>query len=62
MKLSDKLAKVNDSLSLNRFDNGYMVEVSGNNADDEWVTSKILCSSLEEVITLLKEYSSMKLN
>ena len=32
-KLANKLAKVNDSFTVNRYDNGYMVEVGGR--DDE---------------------------
>ena len=55
MKLSDKLSKVGDSLTVNMYDNGYMVEVSGRNDDGDWATAKILCSTLDEVTAVIKE-------
>lgn len=60
-KLS-KLIKVNDQLTVNRYDNGWMVEVSGRNKDDEWVTAKVMCSSEDDLVTLVKEYNSMDIN
>tara|TARA_B110000503_G_scaffold115578_1_gene173989 strand:- start:397 stop:600 length:204 start_codon:yes stop_codon:yes gene_type:complete len=54
-KISDKLIKINDSLTINLYDNGYMVEVSGRNAADDWTQVKITCNTLEEVNTLIKE-------
>ena len=55
----DKLAKVNDSFTVNRYDNGWMVEVSGRDEDQDWKTAKILCNTEEELIALVKEYNSM---
>ena len=40
-KISDKLTKINDSLTINLFDNGYMVEVSGRDDNDDWTQVKI---------------------
>ena len=60
-KLS-KLIKVNDQLTVNRYDNGWMVEVSGRNKDDEWVTAKVLCSSEDDLVALVKEYNTMEIN
>lgn len=59
MKLSDKLAKVGDSLTVNMYDNGYMVEVSGRDSDDDWKTAKILCSTLEEVYAVINEAATV---
>jgi hypothetical protein len=58
-KISDKLSKVNDSLTINLYDNGYMVEVSGRGLDDDWTNVKILCANLEEVNALLKEANDL---
>ena len=55
MKLSDKLSKVGDSLTVNMYDNGYMVEVSGRDDEGDWATAKILCSTLDEVTAVIKE-------
>jgi hypothetical protein len=60
MKLSDKLAKCNDSLTVNMYDNGFMVEVSGNDKKDNWKTAKINCDTIEEVMAIIKEASEME--
>ena len=59
MKLSDKLAKCNDSLTVNMYDNGYMVEVSGQDSENSWTTAKIMCQTLEEVNAVIAEASKM---
>jgi hypothetical protein len=59
MKLSDKLAKCGDSLTVNIYDNGFMVEVSGRNSEDDWKSAKIMCQTLEEVYAVIKEASNM---
>jgi hypothetical protein len=57
-----KLAKVNDSFTVNRYDNGWMVEVSGNNKKDDWTTVKVVCNTEEDLVALIKEYNAMDLN
>ncbi len=59
--LGDKLDKVSDSFSVNRYDNGYMIEVGGKKEDD-WETAKILVGTVDELITLIREYDTMELN
>ncbi len=59
-KISDKLSKVNDNFSVNMYDNGYMLEIGGRNKDDDWATAKIMCNSIEELTTLIKEASAME--
>lgn len=58
----NKLAKVSDSFTINRYENGFMVEVSGKNKKDDWATSKTVCNTEEELIQLIKEYNSMELD
>jgi hypothetical protein len=57
----NKLAKVNDSFTVNRYDNGWMVEVGGRNKKDDWATAKVLCNTEEELIALIKEYNTSTL-
>jgi len=57
-----KLAKVNESLTINRYDNGWMVEVGGRDGDNEWKNSKIVCNTEEEVLAVVKEYNAMDLD
>ncbi len=60
-KLS-KLVKVNESITINRYDNGWMIEVGGRNKKEEWTNTKTLCNSEEELISLIKEYNTMELD
>ena len=60
MKVSDKLAKVDESFTVSMYDNGFMVEVSGRDSDDEWASAKILCSTFEQVVETIKEIPSLK--
>ena len=62
MQLTDKLTKANDSLNVYFYDNGFMVEVSGQNSNDDWTTAKIMCNSLDEVMSIIKEASEMERN
>lgn len=55
-----KLAKVNDSFSVYRYDNGWMVEVGGRDKKEDWKTCKIVCNTEEELITLIKEYNTLE--
>lgn len=57
-----KLAKVNESITINRYDNGWMVEVGGRDHDGEWKNCKTVCNSEEEVLSVVKEYNSMDLD
>jgi hypothetical protein len=59
IKLSEKLAKVNDNFSVNMYDNGYMFEISGRNEAEDWVTAKIVCNNIDELVALIKEASEM---
>jgi hypothetical protein len=59
-KISDKLVKVNDNFSVHMYDNGFMVEVSGRNKKSDYVSARILCSTLEEVQALVAEACVME--
>lgn len=59
MKINDKLAKVGEQMTVNSYDNGFMVEIGGRNREDEWANVKLLCNTLDEVIALLKEYNNL---
>ena len=57
-----KLNVVNESFTINRYDNGFMVEASGRNKKGDYVTAKILCNTLDEVLALVKEACEMDLD
>ena len=57
-----KLVKVNENISINRYDNGWMVEIGGRDKKEEWKTTKTLFNTEEELIALIKEYNAMDLD
>jgi hypothetical protein len=57
-----KLAKVNENISVNRYDNGWMVEIGGRDGENDWKNCKILCNTEEEMIAVIKEWNTMDLD
>ena len=62
MKLNESLVKVNDCLTVYRYDNGFMVEIGGQDKNEDWVTRKIVCNDLKQVLTFIEEYSKLPLS
>jgi hypothetical protein len=58
----DKLLKVNESITINRYDNGFMVEVSGRDNDGDYKTAKILCNTEVEMLAVVQEWNSMDMD
>ena len=59
-KISDKLKVVNESFTVNMYDNGYMIEIGGKDSKDDWKTAKITVAELDSLIALIKEAVSME--
>ena len=57
-----KLDKVNESITINRYDNGFMVEVGGRDKENDWKSAKILCNTEAEMLDVVKEWNSMELD
>jgi len=58
-KFSDKLNKTNESVSVYFYDNAYMVEVSGRDDNDDWLTVKLVAKDLDEVAAMLEEIDGL---
>ena len=58
-KVSEKLTKVNDTFTVYMFDNGYMVEIGGRTADEDFSAAKIMCSSMEQLIEVISDIAEM---
>ena len=58
----NKLVSVSDSFSVNRYENGWKLEVSGKDKKDDWKTLKLVCNTEEELIALVKEYNATDLD
>lgn len=61
-KVSDKLTKVNESFTINRYDNGFMFEVSGRNRKGDYKTAKIMVSNVDELVALVREATEMDID
>jgi hypothetical protein len=57
-----KLTKVNESFTIYRYDNGFMIEVGGRDNESDWKTCKILCTTEEELFEVAKEALSMEVD
>ena len=60
--IKNKLSKVNDSYTINRYDNGFMVEISGRDSENDYKTSKVLCNTEEDLLTVIKQINSLELD
>ena len=60
-KLS-KLNKVNESISVNRYDNGWMIEISGRDKENDYKTAKILCNTEDDMLAVIKEWNTMEID
>jgi hypothetical protein len=61
-KKLNKLEKVNESFTVNRYDNGFMIEVGGRDNESDWKHCKILCSTEAELFEVIKEALSMEVD
>lgn len=58
-KISDKLAKVNENFTINMYDNGFMIEVGGRDHNEEWATVKLMVTTVDELVALVRETVDM---
>ena len=59
-KIGDKLAKVSDSFSVQMYDNGYMFEIGGKDSNGDWKNAKLMCSTLDQLVALVKEAAELE--
>ena len=57
-KISDKLDTVNESFTVTMYDNGYLIDISGN-MNGDWRNAKIMVPSEEKLLELIKEAINM---
>lgn len=62
MKVSDKIEKVSEQFTIYRYDNGYMVEVSGRDKNEDYKTAKILVTDPKELHTIISDIISMEVD
>jgi hypothetical protein len=57
-----KLVKVGENITVNRYDNGWMVEMYGRDKNDDHKSSKILCNTEDDLVALIKEWNTKELD
>ena len=60
-KLS-KFIKVSDNFTVNRYDNGFMLEVYGFDSNDDWHTAKVICTTEAELLALIQQVNSITID
>ncbi len=59
-KIGDKLAKVNESFTVNMYDNGFMFEIGGRDKSGDYKTVKIMVGELAQLAALVQEATEME--
>ena len=59
-KISDKVVKVSENFNISMYDNGFMLEVGGRDKKDEYRSVKLIVPTVDELIELVKEVTSME--
>ena len=57
--LTNKLQKTDDNFTVTIADNGFMIDISGRDKNDEWAGTKIICVSLESLNATINEIVSL---
>jgi len=57
-----KFIKVSDNFTVNRYDNGFMLEVGGRVSDGDWQVAKIICTTEPELLALIQEVNSITID
>ena len=59
IKISDKIIKVNESFTINMYDNGFLIEIGGRDSDEEYRNAKIMVPTVEQLLELVREATEL---
>ena len=59
IKLIDHFAKVNDNYSITNCQNGYMVDVSGQDSKENWINAKFVFKTIDELKDVVQDLAWM---
>lgn len=48
-----------DSFSVSILDNGYTLEYTGNNSDNDWVTNKVIVGDVDKLCELIRGVTAL---
>ena len=60
--ISKKLSKVSENFSITRCDNGFMVDISGKDLENDWKSLKLICNTEEDLLTVIKQINTLDLD
>lgn len=55
MKLLDFIYKIGEDINIRVVNNGYLLEVSGRNAQEDWTAVKLVCLNRKDLDSLLDQ-------
>lgn len=55
MKIVDFISKISEDINIKVVDNGFLVEISGRNAEDSWESIKLVCKDRKELNSYLDQ-------
>jgi len=58
--LTQELSKVNPEINVKMAGNGWILEFSGRNLDDDWKNLTVLCEDIDTVTQYLVDHSEME--
>lgn len=58
-KIIDLFTKVNDNYTVTNCHNGFVVEVSGQDAGENWITVKHVVKTLDELYVVVQDLACM---
>ena len=59
-KLGDKLTEIDNSFTINMYDNGFMIEAYGENTEHDRSAARIITATVDELVALVREACEMK--
>jgi hypothetical protein len=58
-KLIDHFTKVNDNYTITNCQNGYMVDVSGQDSEENWINAKFVFKTIDELKDVVQDLAWM---
>jgi hypothetical protein len=55
VNLPTKFFKISESIAINFYDNGFMLELSGQDEKDKWISAKIIVASSSDLYSILDQ-------
>jgi hypothetical protein len=59
INLTDKFKKVNEAFTITMCDNGFLVDIAGEDLKGDWIDKKLLVTTIADLHTLLDQIVQM---